>query len=189
VESSRTRSRRSILLALAAVVLATACGARPTPGITNALDSPAAAVALSPAPEPTPSEPTSTLFSTPPVQARLVAERFTFAFLTYDTRSERAQDFLQRVRPYSTMAVVEALGRSPRSRLPWRVMRSRSERVSLTIAGTSVSETENAVTLLLNGLITTRTDLAVLRSPVQLRLQVSHTRNGWKVTGVHGGGS
>lgn len=176
-------------LALAAAVLPTACAATPAPRITTALESPAPAVTLSPAPEPTPSEPAATVFTTPPVQARSVAERFAFAYLTYDSRSERALDFLQRVRPYGTRAVVETLGRSPRSRLPWRVMRSRSERVSLTIAGTSLLMTESGVILLVTGVTTTRTDLAVLRSPVQLRLQVSPTRTGWKVTGVRGGGS
>jgi hypothetical protein len=195
VDSSRSRRTWPTLLAVAGLLMAIACGATPTDNTSSAPALGTRAVSLSPLPEPTPSEPDSTVYSPPPVRVRETAERFTFAFLTYDTRTEKVQTFLEHVRPFSTPAVVRALSRSPRSRLPWSVMRSRSERASLAISGTSIRSTENLSspetrhTVHVNGVITTRTDLAKLRSPLQLRLHIAKTQEGWKVTDVRGGGA
>jgi hypothetical protein len=184
---SSSRRRWPTILAVAGLLMATACGGTPTPSARSARGLQAPAVTLSSLPEPTRSELDSTVYSTPPVRARELAEKFAFAFFTYDTRTEHVGDFLDRIRPLSTPVVVRALSRSPRSRLPWPVMRSRNERALVTVTGTSVASGRNELTV--NGITTTHTDLAVLQSPVQLRLQIANTREGWKVTGVHGGGS
>jgi hypothetical protein len=189
VDSSRSRRRWPTLLAVAGLLMATGCVATSTPSAGRIPTLEAPFVSLSPLPDPTPSEPESTAYSAPPVGARALAERFAFAFLTYDTRTENVRGFLERVRPLTTPVVVRALSRSPRSRLPWAVMLSRNEKASLTVTGTSVASTGNRLTLHVNGITTTHTNLAVLRSPVQLRLHIANTREGWKVTGVHGGGS
>jgi hypothetical protein len=177
------------LAALVALSLTTGCGKQETESTNGPAFVAPAFTPDTPNPEIAPVEPQSTKFPHPPACARNVASQFAIAFLTYDTRSERARDFLHKVRPLTTQAVVEELGRSPRSRLPWRVMRFRRERVSLSISGTSITTSNRAMTVLVNGVATTRTDLAMLRNPVVLRLQISNTRNGWKVIGVHGGGS
>jgi hypothetical protein len=189
VDSSRSRRRWLTLPAVAGLVMATACGATPSLSTGSIRTPEARAVTLSPLPVPTRSEPNSTVYPTPPVRARGLAERFAVAFLTYDTRVENVRDFVDRVRPLSTPGVVRALNKSPRARLPWPVMRSRSERASRAISGTSIDSTANRLALHVTGITTTHTDLAVLRSPVQLRLRVAKTRKGWKVTDIRGGGS
>lgn len=177
----------SLCAALVALPLTTACGQQepPAPTTRPAFVGPSA----TPGSEIAPIEPKSTEFRPPPAPARRTASRFATAFLTYDTRAEKVRDFLAAVRPFTTRPTLEALGHSPRARLPWRVMRSRRERVSLVISGTSVTTIGTGMTLLVNGVTTTHTDLAVLRRPVQLRLQIANTRDGWKVTSVRGGGS
>lgn len=137
-------------------------------------------------------EPPSIDFPTPGPAARATARRFAAVVLEYAARSEHSSAFLTRVAPLASDEVRTALRHSPRANLPWRVMRERGERVTLTVTGTSITRSgthhdQRRLTVAVNGIATTRTDVAVLRSPVVLELHLARTTEGWRVVGFAGG--
>lgn len=185
---TRTATAAATITALVVPMAGCAVPASPSPDRTQA----PAARPTAPASPTTPWEPRSTAFPTPGPAARAVARQFTFAVLEYDARRESSHDFLTRVRPLATAPLQRKLRHSARARLPWPVMRVRGERVTLAVTGTSVigpspQPATRRLTVGVNGITTTRTDVAVLRNPVALQLQLARTRNGWRVTGFDGG--
>lgn len=188
----QSRTHHLPAAALAASLLAAAGCAHSPESDSKPTDEPAV-VSSSPiaTPEAGGAEPEATHYLSPATGARTVAWHFATAFLSYDTRSENAREFLTVVRPFVTNVAFHGLAVSPRSELPWRSMKARSERVSFAITGTSsrASHTSERIALVINGIATTHTDLATLRNPVVLQLWMTRTSKAWKVAAVVGGGA
>jgi len=183
----------SVLLVLAAMALSTSCAHEPV------AERPDASRLLAFTPTSTVDqhdelvriEPNAGVYQDAPPALRFVASRFAVALLSYDTRSEHCDRFLLSLRPFVTRTLFRRLSVSPRARLAWWSMRARNERVTFVVSGATVRRRSPApvVTILVNGIATTRTDVAVLRTPVALRLQMIRTANGWTVAGVSRSGA
>ena len=108
----------------------------------------------------------------------------------YDSVQERRRDFLNGLRDVSTAAEWEALTGSARARLPWAVLRARSERANLSITGMSrpVHSGSSVVRVFVRGVLTTRSDLAVLHSFEDFALTLTRQPGGWRVATAEGPG-
>lgn len=127
-------------------------------------------------------------FSNAADDLRLIARRFTTATVQYDARTQDRLDFLAKARPYTTSWELRHLSNSPRARLPWRVLRARGERVRIRVLGFSVDtrRTGTARTLVIEAIITTRTDFAAVRNFERINVMVARTPSGWRVTNATG---
>jgi hypothetical protein len=123
-------------------------------------------------------------------ELRLIARRFTTATVQYDARTQDRLDFLAKARPYTTSGEVRRLSGSPRTRLPWRVLRARGERVRIRVVGVSLDtrRTGTARRLVIEAIITTQTDFAAVRNFEQINVTVTRTPSGWRVTDATGAG-
>jgi len=108
----------------------------------------------------------------------------------YDSAHEGRRDFLNGLRGVSTASEWEALARSDRARVPWPVLRARSERANLTITGMSrhLQSDGSVVRVFVLGVLTTRSDLAVLRSFEDFSLTLVRQPGGWRVAAAEGPG-
>lgn len=187
-ETAKHRPWAGLVLVLAVLALTTSCGRAPLyaePAPASPPSTPASSTAAAEASAP--ARPTAPAYSTPPTPVERVARRFATQLVAYDSRRERALDFLAKLRPVTTRAALESLADSPRAHLPWSAMRARQERVALAITGTSSrGRAEQRLTLVVTGIAATRTDVATLRHPVELRLRMVRGQGGWRVSGLGG---
>ena len=132
----------------------------------------------------------SPIFGSPPPAVSRIARTFILGAADYDSAHERRRDFLNGLRGVSTASEWEALARSDRARVPWPVLRARSERANLTITGMSrhLQSDGSVVRVFVLGVLTTRSDLAVLRSFEDFSLTLVRQPGGWRIAAAEGPG-
>ena len=130
----------------------------------------------------------SPIFASPAPTLSRTARRFVLGVTNYDSVHERRRDFLNGLHGVSTRNEWEALAGSARARLPWAVLRARSERAKLSITGLSrpVHSGGSHVQVFVQGVLTTRSDLAVLRSFEDFSLILVRQPGGWRVATAEG---
>ena len=132
----------------------------------------------------------SPLFGSPSRAVSRTARRFVVGVADYDAVHERRRDFLNGLRGVSTASEWEALAVSARARLSWSVLRARSERAKLSVTGMSrpMHSGSSVVRVVVQGVLTTRSDLAVLRSFEDFSLTLVRQQGGWRVATAEGPG-
>ena len=164
--------------ALLPTLMCLACGADTTA-------KPESTPTVSIAPTPT----LSTYFTTAPRELELVARAFITAVCEYDAAVAEQLDFLAVVKHLVTPSELTRLKDSPRARVPWAVLRARSERTDVVIDGISTITSSPAfVRLVARIRITTHTSLATVQALEQVTLALSPTDAGWKVDYATGAG-
>lgn len=182
--------------ALAALALSacTACGLLPTASSTkvakptHGATSPNAAThepSVAPA-----SDAPSPRFGSAPRAVAQPARRFVLGVAEYDSVQEGRRAFLNDFRDVATVSERKRLARSARAHLPWRVLRARAERANLQVTGLSraLPSGNSAVRVVVQGILTTRTDLAVVRSFQRFDLTLTRQQGEWRVATAEGPG-
>ena len=132
-------------------------------------------------------DPGTPVYSPAATEVRVLATHFAKRVVEYHARSQRRRDFLHDLRRDATSAEMRRLRHAPRSRLSWRVLRSRAEHTRLTITGVSDHrESGSAHLLVVEGILTTATDFARVRRFVEFQLTVTRTRFGWRIARAEG---
>ena len=187
-------TRLSQALAALALLACTACGllpeGSPTKGAqpTHGGTSPKAAThepSVAPA-----SDAPSPRFGSAPRAVAQTARRFVLGVADYDSVHEGRRAFLYGLRDVSTASEWARLARSARAHLLWRVLRARTERAHLRVTGLSLTlpSDNSAVRVVVQGILTTRTDLAVVRSFQRFDLTLTRQQGGWRVATAEGPG-
>lgn len=187
-------TRLSQALAALALSACAACGplpkasptkvAQPTHGVTSpevATHEPSVAPA-SDAPSPR--------FGSTPRAVAQPARRFVLGVAEYDSVHEGRRTFLNDLRDVAAASEWERLAGSARAHLPWRVLRARAERAHLRVTGLSraLPSGNSVVRVVVQGILTTRTDLAVVRSFQRFDLTLTRQQRGWRVATAEGPG-
>ena len=108
----------------------------------------------------------------------------------YDSTHEGRSDFLNNLRGLATLGELDALRSSARARIPWRVLRTRHEQARLAVTGISRAPRSGGSTerMIVQGILTTRSDLAVVRSFECFTLTLTRKDAGWRVASADGPG-
>lgn len=187
-------TRICLAFAAAALLSCAACGLLPATSSTTATQKPqgvtaphnatpgAAATATSEAP--------SAVYASPSPAVSRTARRFVLRIAGYDTAHEGRRDFLSDLRDICTGSEWDALARSARARLPWRVLRARAESAHLLVTGLSraLPSRSPALRVVVQGVLTTRSNLAVVRSFEHFTLTLTRQRGVWLVSRAEGPG-
>jgi hypothetical protein len=153
----------TIAIAALAVLTATGCGRaadpvppEPTPAAaasSPARGLPAPAIGASPTPP----------FRAATGEVAAVVVAFVRVVVEYDTTRENRVAFLPRLRGLATPAELARVARSPRTRLPWRVLRARAERTHLLVNGVSLQpDTGDGLRVVVEATQTTHTTFATV---------------------------
>jgi hypothetical protein len=118
------------------------------------------------------------------------ARRFVLGVADYDSVHEGRRAFLNDLRDVSTAHERERLASSARAHLPWRLLGARAERAHLRVTGLSLAlpSGNSVVRVVVQGILTTRTDLAVVRSFQRFDLTLTWQQRGWRVATADGPG-
>jgi hypothetical protein len=186
--------RLSQALAALSLSACTACG--PLPGAsstkvaqpTHGATSPKVAT-HEPSVAPASDAPSPRFVSAPRAVAQ-TARRFVLGVADYDSVHEGRRASLSDLRDVSTAREWERLARSARTHLPWRVLRARAERAHLRVTGLSLAlpSGNSVMRVVVQGILTTRTDLAVVRSFQRFELTLTRQPRGWRVATAAGPG-
>lgn len=172
-------SRLATACAALALLTCSACGSRPdsTPGTGRHLSAPRTGDQQPAAP-----------YVDATGAMRATAISFVRAVLEYDSAREKRTEYQQHLVDLATPKVRTSLLSSPRSQLPWPVLRARHEQVRLKVRGVSLDTTLVSPTMIVAATRITRTDLGEVTDFVELRIGLRASSNGWKVDSASGPG-
>ncbi|MCW2855550.1 MAG: hypothetical protein JWR52_1165 [Marmoricola sp.] len=130
-----------------------------------------------------------------PQQIAQLSDQFVRAALCYDSTSDSPTAFIRILRPVTAPAELGRLRHSARARLDWRALRTRHERTSIQVTGTSVASSPSVVPTTLSPVVVvveaeriTVTTFGTVRDFVEVTVDLDRDRGQWRVSSATGGG-
>lgn len=162
------------------------CGSLPAPTTEPTSSAPVEEAPANPSQstEPTPAP----YVDAEPGLAKL-ASGFVRASLSYDSCASDRSALPARVAAMATTDEVRRLRASERAHLRWWVLCQRNEQATVRVHGVTQNASVDAARIVhVEGVRTTRSDVATVRDFIDVTLRVIRTQGGWRVAGARGGG-
>jgi hypothetical protein len=177
----------TIPIAALAALTATGCGHAADPVPPEPTPAVAASASVGALPEPAIGASPTPPFRAANGEVAAVAVAFVRVVVEYDTPRENRLAFLPRLRGLATPAELDRVARSPRTRLPWRVLRARAERTHLLVNGVSLQPyTGDGLRVVVEATLTTHTMFATVTGFRRFTLILVPTGSSWLVDRAEG---
>ena len=178
--------RICVSIASLAILVTTSCAEREQTS-TSELRSSSAPTATRLTPVPTQSHAPVPPYRAANAEITAVATEFVKDIAEYDSRQEARLDFIGRLRGVASREALHELARSPRARLPWRVLRARGERAGLTVNGVTVERADaDGRRVTVEATVRTHTDFGVVSNFARYTVTLAPGEGRWLVVDVEG---